>query len=139
MGGIDDGWLNWMGYVGYWSHGMIGTAASMTADEVTKCGRRMPNGTVKTGAKLTAESSELMDGVARGFNIAGGTIGAGVNTFKAVNESKNGENGWAFFHGSVAMSYTLGVTLTILCPECGYGEYLLITTMAADMAGEVVK
>ena len=66
-------------------------------------------------------------------------MGAVVNGIKAYDNYSNGNYGWAGFHGSVALSYTIGIGLTILCPECGVGEYILISTMAGDIAGEGVK
>jgi len=138
-GSEESQWVEALGVAGYISHGMIGSAASLNAKETYKFGQRMLNGTVKSAAQLTAENAEVMEGIAKGFNIAGGTIGAGVNTYKAINEYSYGETGWATFHGSVALSYAVGIALTIVCPECGYGEYLLISTMAADIAGDGVK
>jgi hypothetical protein len=127
-----------LGVAGYVSHGMIGSAATLTAKNTYRYGKRI-NGVVKSAAQLTAENAALWEKVAFRFNIVGGTLGAGVNGYKAIDEYESGEKGWAAFHGSVALGYTAGVIITILCPECGYGEYLLISTMAADIAGEGVK
>jgi hypothetical protein len=117
---------------------MIGTAASLTAKEKVIY-PRMVNGVYKTAAQLTKEDNALWGNIGRAFNLTGGTIGSAVNTFKAASEYNSGESGWSLFHGSLAAGYAIGITLTIVCPECGYGEYLLISTMAADIAGEELK
>jgi hypothetical protein len=131
--------LEYTGYAGYLSHGMIGSAATLTSKITYKGGQRMANGIVKSAVEITEENAEIWGTVAEKFNIFGGALGAGVNGFKVYHDLERGQKGWATFHGSVALGYTLGVIITIVCPECGYGEYLLISTMVADMAGDGVK
>ena len=131
-------WAEYAGIAGYVSHGMIGSAAELTAQTTYRYGQRV-NGVVKNAAQLTTESEIIFGTVAKTFNVAGGVIGAGVNGYKAYNNYSEGNYGMAAFDGSKALSY-IGGTICLFIPGLqGVGGYILISTLVVDVAGDVVK
>lgn len=117
---------------------MIGSAAELTAQGSFKYGQRI-NGVVKSAAQLTKETKLFWSPIAKSFNTAGGVLGAGVNTYNAINDYSEGNYGMAAFNGSKALCY-IGGTICLFFPGLqGVGGYILVSTLVVDVAGDVVK
>ena len=130
--------LEYAAVAGYVSHGMIGTAAELTAQTSYKYGQRV-NSIVKSAVQITAENKILWGTVAKGFNATGGIIGAGVNGYKAYNDYSKGNYGMAAFNGSKAVSY-IGGTICLFIPGLQVvGGSILVSTLVIDVTGDVVE
>ena len=122
------------GIAGYVSHGMIGTAAELTANSTYRYGTL-----AKSAVQMTREGSEIFGKLAFRFNVAGGTSGALVNTFKAADDYSKGNPKWGNFHASLGLNYAIGVGLLFVPGGQTAGGYLLFSTMFLDLGGEWIN
>jgi hypothetical protein len=125
--------LEYAGVGGYVSHG-VGKTAEMTGEITYKYGTA-----TKSAAQLTREGAELMGKIAKPFNIAGATIGAGVNGYKAYENFSSGHYGMGAYNTTLSASYATGMGILIFGgPAAPIGAGILLITGGVDLAGEII-